>query len=365
MQPMNISPHTSTLKNGSTVIVQVLSKGKGNEYSVRFGGNTISVYSQKQLHVGTSFKAFVTIKNGKVFLSPQAEKNTSAIQKISSGGAEAVEKLSGLLLDLGLKSDSISLRTIQYFQSTGLTFNIKLALKARTIGVQFPGREEDATEVALFLEQRGIHADADSVMGILGVLDGGNSEYNDSNEEPDGDEDQEDCIDTQQDDVGEENEGSFDINLLNFLYDDSANTYKNKEGLLTYVNQYCTKNPHWLILPFEYEEKANKVTGNIRILLNFTKKNTEKMVISAFSSGRNYKFMIKCEDKGDTAKQQRYDIRFCLDKNDTSQTSQQLCDMLSSCLPSDVDFDISYSDELLSDGIFTLSSTISVVKLEA
>ncbi len=368
VQLTNITSNPNALKNGSNVFVRVLAKGQGGEYLVSFAGNKFNVYSQKELQTGNAFRALVTIKDGKVFLSPQSQGNQS-VQKFSATNSESISNLTGLLQDLGLKSDGISLRLVQYFHSSGLSFNMKLANKARAIGLHFPGKEADAAEIALFLEHRGISADVDSVMELLGVLYG--EDRNGSNSSSDNSKEQSDSEETSVDQDNEKVEENMDDaegegeNHVTSLYANPKHVAQQPEGLLTFVNHNRQNPLHWIILPFEYGEDERKIIGSVRILLNYTKKSSEKLVISAFFCGKNYKFVVKYRGEGDATNRQRCVIQFCTDRNDTSYDTNKLCDLLASSLPKSLNCDITYAEDLLHDGIFTLDSLISVVQLDA
>ncbi len=369
IQFINTPSTANTLQAGSNVFVRVLSKGQGGEYTVSFLGNKYTVFSQKQLQTGTTFRALVSINEGKVVLTPQSP-DSNSVQKFSSVNADSLSNMASLFQEMGLKADTISMRIIQYFQSAGLTFNAKLATKARSIGLQFPGKEEEATEIALFLEQKGVHADADTVMEILGIVYGNSShEKRGKKEENQNDAYAQIEFDESEDTIVEETTISTQSeNMKNdffqSLYTNIESAFEQKKGLLGFVNQHHVHPLHWIILPFEFGESTKKMNGTIRMLLNFDKKSTEKMVIYAFSYGKNYKVVVYCRDIGAKA-QQQYEVQFCTEKEESLTSVKALAEMLGSCLPETVHCNVLYSNELALDGIFTIGSTISVVKLDA
>ncbi len=362
----------NSLQNGSTVFVRVLSKGQGGEYLVNFAGNKLNVFSQRELQVGTAFRATVALQDGKIFLTPQSSNDKSTVQKFSVSDSSALANLSGFLQEMGLKPDGISLRLIQFFQSSGFTFNAKLASKARSIGLQFPGKEADASEVALFLEQKGIHADVDTVMEVLALLYGDDFQGHYDGEEESNSEDSKKEKSQQAiagaiegDNEKIKNDEKESIPVLNAVYENVNVVLDKQKGFLTYINHTYSSSGHWILLPFEYDNDEQKINGTIRMLIDLNKKITEKMIISAFLGGKNYKIMVKCPQEGNSANQGRYAIQVCTDTQNSVQDSRRLCNMLKSCLPSDMICDISYSEDILNDGIFIPDSVISVVKLDA
>ncbi len=365
IQLTKINSNQNMLQNGESVFVRVLSKGKAGEYIVSFAGNKFSVFSQKELQTGTTFRALVAIKDSKVYLTPLETNTHRAVQKFSTGDSQALTNLSNFLQDLGLKPDTISLRLIQYFQTAGLTFNAKLAEKVRTIGLQFPGKEDEASEIALFLEHKGIQANTDTVVTLLKILYGdgsGNSEREDKDDEEQDEPSEENRIENTAINFEEKDDYLMHESLLHVMYENALNIPNKNGNLLTYVNHTNISDNHWIILPFEYGGDNHKITGSIRLLLNVSKKNTEKMVIFAFLGGKNYKVVVNCESEGDI--EQRYSIKVGTDCQDSGKNPKRLCDILSLCLPRDINCTVSYSEEIFDDAIFALESLISVVKLD-
>ncbi len=366
IQLTKASSNQNTLQNGASVFVRVLSKGQGGEYLVSFAGNKFSVFSQKELQTCTTFRALVAIKDSKVYLTPLETNTHRAVQKFSTGDSQALTNLSNFLQDLGLKPDTISLRLIQYFQTAGLTFNAKLAEKVRTIGLQFPGKEDEASEIALFLEHKGIQANVGTVIFLFKILYGdesGNNKHKDDKANEQEEPLEEQNLETLDKKLNENEDYLFYDNLLHGLYENAQDISDKNGSLLTFVNHTNISDNHWIILPFEYGGDNHKITGSIRLLLNVSKKNTEKMVIFAFLGGKNYKVVVNCESEGD--KEQRYSIKVGTDCQDNARNPKRLCDLLSLCLPQGINCTVSYSEEIYDDANFALESLISVVKVDA
>ncbi len=350
VQLTKISDNPNALKTGDSVFVRVLASEGNGQFIVSFAGKKMSVFSERELDVGTAFKAFVKITNGKVFLHPQNE-SQNAKNVFSVKESETLIQLQSFLQDLGLPNDLISLKIIQYFQSSGMAFNVKIANKARAIGLRFPGRENQATEIALFLEQKGIDANIDTVMELLGLLYGDSHQQSPRHNQSD---------DT--DEIFEKKER--DTILLDSLYENSRDIFTKEVGLLALVNHTYVNPQHWVVLPFETMGKNAELNGSIRLLLNIDKKTVEKMVIFANLTGNNSFVVIYCT-KSIIQNKSDYSLQFCFSKKDEFQNEKYFVDMLKNVLPQNMSFDISYNVELLENNVFTNDSTISFVRVDA
>lgn len=382
-QGTNPSNDAGILKEGSSVFVRVLSAGKGGQYTVSFAGNRFDVLSQRSLTVGNAFRAMVSVKDGKVFLSPQSlygrANADSAVERFSSFASDSAGRLTSFLQQLGLPPDNVSLRLVQFFQEAGLRFNTKLATKARNLGLKFPGREDEAAEVALFLENKGINADMDSVMELLDVLYGDNGKKH-RNRKDDAHKDK-----SQQDEDVPQTDGNSGIedvsqskplvqasnyavttspqnsDLLDELYDEGIHALDGQAGLLTFINHYSTNSLHWVILPFEYGDGENRVNGTIRILLDTNNKITKKIAISAFFYRKTYIFMI---DYNSGSPRQKWVIEYCSQPSGNLQDTEYLNNLLVSLLPESLNFSVRYNNALFEGGFFTLGTNIPIVKVD-
>lgn len=381
-QGTNPSNDAGILKEGSSVFVRVLSAGTGGQYTVSFAGSRFDVFSQRSLEVGNAFRAMVNTKDGKVFLSPESlygrANAEGAIKRFSSFASDSSGRLTAFLQQLGLPPDNVSLRLVQFFQEAGLKFNIQLATKARNIGAKFPGREDEAAEVALFLENKGISADMDKVMELLDVLYGnggkegrgrkGSKGQAENDPQNDDNSDIEDATRMSKPLAQTNQYAATEIShaentdLLDNLYEDSSKALGGQAGLLTFVNHY-RKNPlHWVILPFEYGSVENGVNGTIRILLDVENKITKKIAISAFFNGKSYIFMIDCKSN---INEQKWTIEYCSQPKENIQDAERIDALLVSLLPESINFSVHYREELAEGGFFTLGTNIPLVQVDA
>ena len=342
----NITDNPNALKSGDSVFVRVLAKEGSGQFIVSFAGKKMSVFSERNLDIGSAFKALVTIANGKVFLTPQTDSQNA--KNVFNLNSDTLMQLKNFLQDLGLPNDMLSLKIIQYFQSSGMSFNAKLASKARSIGLKFPGRENEATEIALFLEQKGIDANIETVMQLLGVLYGGQQQFHHN----------------QNDDSAEPaNNSANNKTVLDQLYENPQDILTKEVGLLAVLNHTYVNSQHWIILPFEMMGNESELNGSVRLLLDLEQKTVKKMVIFANLTSQNQSIVLYCK-KCCVENKDGYDIQFCFNKKDSSQNEKQLVAMLKNLLPKNIHFEVSYNAELL-ESIFTIDSTISFVQVDA
>ncbi len=354
--------HTSLLQDNSRVFIRVLEKRFGNEYVVSLLGNKFTVVSQRPLIEGSAFRATVTIKEGKVFLSPDSLYHQNSIQKFSATGADSLVKLQGFLQNLGLPQDSLSLRMVQYFQSSGLTFNMKLASKARSIGLKFPGKEHEAAEVSLFLEQKGISSSVDTVLEVLSLLYADDqhekgSKKKKSSENANETEDDTLEIDSRLHRGVVHDEDSNDI--IERLFEDSVSVLQRQQGLLGFLNQLYVNPLHWIILPFEL---GSSVSGSMRLLLDFEKKTTEKVLIFAFVGGKKIDFMVEFKNAEMDANSTRYVVHVSCD---SKLEQRHISSILNSCLPQGIDCEVQFTYLHANSALFSQGDSISVVEVEA
>lgn len=330
------------LHEGDTVFVRVLSQQGKNRYAVSFAGQRFNVFSQRALPNGASFSAAVKIKDGSILLVPQNRMHTisngaNAVKHVSFMEADVSGRLNAFFEQALLPSDDISLRLLQFFQENGLRFNGRQAQKARAAALRFAGREKEAAEAALFLLEKGVQPDEQTLGELLDVLygsseqdgntgdsaqeqdgqdrDGGSSDGKHSGHRraPDGSEDDVDGSAGNGGSlpVGEEVTGNWApavgtdtaknaasaapdnlLQKLSLLYENIDECLALPCGLLSFVNHYKTSCKHWVLLPFDYDIGNKSFNGVIRLLLNTQEKKLEKIGISAFSPVKNYFFMV-------------------------------------------------------------------------
>lgn len=176
----NVAIHSQTalsgiqknVREGDFLFVRILQNQGGGKYLASFAGGRFFVKSDFPLKAGETFRAQVKIVNGKFFLLPQ---NGSG--KISGANAISVQNFnfqspetSAFLASLGLPADGVSQKILQFLMQSGARLDPALMKKARRLAAKFAGREIDAAESAILLEQKGFDSDdfLEEIMELLG-----------------------------------------------------------------------------------------------------------------------------------------------------------------------------------------------------
>ncbi len=161
-----------SLKDGSSVAVNVLKNNGNDTYLVSFAGSRFYVKSKVPLESGQKFIAKLSVQENKVFLSPQ--KSINQIEEIENlNSANKISQnadLSKILLDFGLVPDSITIKIMQFLQQGNFSLDKNLMKKARLIALNFPGNEKKAAEIAISLFEKGINANVQIVKKVLDSL---------------------------------------------------------------------------------------------------------------------------------------------------------------------------------------------------
>ncbi|MCR4626406.1 MAG: hypothetical protein K5640_02035 [Treponema sp.] len=193
LSALSNSGRVPELREGDFVSVRVLSSsgnfsGKaGGTYTLSFAGQRFSAYSDLNLSPGTVFKAQILLKDGKLNLVPQniasLEKTgfsvktiIPSLQTVNAAGQEAFQaalgtELASFFTSLGLVPDSVTLKIFQQLQQLGAKIDTKLMAKVRAAALKFSGKEFEAAEAALLLEEKGIESSDEAIQSLLDCLE--------------------------------------------------------------------------------------------------------------------------------------------------------------------------------------------------
>lgn len=176
----NVAIHSQTalsgiqrsVREGDFLFVRILQNQGGGKYLASFAGGRFLVKSDALFKAGETFRAQVKIANGKFFLLPQngggkiSGANAISVQNFNFQSPEA----SAFLASLGLPADGVSQKILQFLMQSGARFDPALMKKARRLAAKFAGRETDAAESAILLEQKGFDSDdfLEEIMDLLG-----------------------------------------------------------------------------------------------------------------------------------------------------------------------------------------------------
>lgn len=293
----SLSP--SILKNGDIVFVRVVEDNGSGSYTASFAGNRFIVRSLHPLSIGSSFKAQIHLENSMVKLIPIFESSNSHVSSTSAYS---------FLHRIGLPSDDLSLRIMQFFQQNQLKINLPLAQKVRHLSASFPGREKEAAETALFLDDKNIDSTEEMTEFLLTIMQG---------ERP-------------------------------------AQDYD--KDVLSYINHKKGSARHWIIIPFS-DEESSSFTGIVKILINTDIKKTEKIVIDCKTSVKKYLFVLQLHEL--SMKSPKRILTYCTEPSLSGVEEKVFTNQLRSLFSSDGIEQIYFKQSLSEDGIFCENSELS------
>ena len=291
---------------------------------------------------GAVFSASVSLKDGTLVLSPliadapfsNEHLVTTFSTALNPDGTLSDAELVRYFASLSLPPDYITAALFSTMQSLGMKFDEKIFTDARRIALSFPGREKEAAQAALLLEQKGIPMEKDAVAAIVGENEksdkgsgsdaasesGGKAERGGADKKSGG----------RQNGGKDENAGESDLSRYAALLQDGGTHIRSgsdegrplKElvseieaevrrffcgilsgrvleqsegGVLTLFNQRgFSSGASWIQLPFEISLDGGDKTGNgvLRFFADARQKKAEKYTATLDLGGQFYYFVI-------------------------------------------------------------------------
>ena len=168
-----------SLKNGSQVLVRIISDKGGGKYEGSVAGARITINSRAPMTPGTSFKATISTQNGQILLHPLNESGEVAQNALFTIEAAQNEQLASLLQSLGLNADDLSYHLMQQMKQLGMKMDPGLLTKIYNLAVKFGGKEKRAAQLISILAKKGIDFSEEELLALLQELD----DQPDSNEQ--------------------------------------------------------------------------------------------------------------------------------------------------------------------------------------
>ena len=339
--------YANLLREGSFVLVRILKQSGKNTYTASFAGGRFSVTSKEMLKPGTTFIARVSFDGGRLNLIKAAQniqnqseiQNKNIVQQFNTMSPE----LSQMMMSLGLAADGVSKMLLQTMVNLGAKFNLEKLNRARNAALNFTGQEEEASEAALILIEKGIEPTPENIRQVMqGFVNekGALSKFS-MNIEDEGDEDENDEISQIEKEIK---------NFFEGVFKDGGIRDDRKGAELTMFNHFASKDceGHFIVVPFEFKfsldkkasgaggveqsdaEDGEKMTagdGVFRLILDFKKKNVLKSVINFNIIGKIWSFVI--DFKGSDVKK----VRFCQISDKASAPDSSLEQRLKAFFP--------------------------------
>lgn len=190
----NVIVHTSqlsrmgiqrqVLKEGSQVLVRIITDKGGGRYEGSVAGARVTINSKQPLAAGQTFTATITAKNGQILLAP----NSGEAGNVSGSQFELTvlqnEQLASFIQNLGLPADELSFHLLQQMKQLGMKMDSGLLSKIYNLSVRFKGKEKRAAELLAILNKKGIDFSEEDLLALLEELDS-NSDETDNEHQPD------------------------------------------------------------------------------------------------------------------------------------------------------------------------------------
>ena len=172
------------IKVGDFVFVRILKKLENNKAIISFGGQSFeaTIDDKNQLLgknptglINGGFRAKILQRGEAILLQLQDTSETVENQNINKNHFQNLTNQSDIknyLQNLGLIPDSISFKVIQYIQQMGYSLNLKKLEDIRKIIHQFPGKEQKASEIAMYLEEKGLPVTKESIEELMNKIKG-------------------------------------------------------------------------------------------------------------------------------------------------------------------------------------------------
>lgn len=351
---------SNTLREGDTIFVKIIEQTSPHTYVAGFSGGRFSVSSQIPLKVGDGFLAKIAVVDGKIQLATVKLSQNISESKISETGnvasiqtknlshgfsGEITPELAAYFNSLGLAADGVTMRLFQQMKTLGMKFDLATLKKAWKSAHDASCSDDEAADVALILERKGLKSSASAIDAVLENMPFGSSgsggKNNNSKDNNKNNSDGRGGYDNERgkNDVSgigsySDERGGYDgydnlisaseikkffIQLFNGDFSSSKNV-----GMISLFNSISLEESDWVSLPFEFElfesesiddektvyfskaktfsvpqadftkvgftERQNeRGKGNFRF---FWGKNAKKLALNIFWGGKNYCFVL-------------------------------------------------------------------------
>ncbi|MBP3742737.1 MAG: hypothetical protein J6J00_07100 [Treponema sp.] len=167
------------LKNGDSALVRVIADKGNGRYEGFVSGVKVSFSSAHPLRPGSSFLAKVQLNQNTIVLIP---KNNTEIQQKEGVTTLKLSQVAGLLQELGLVPDNISLALVQSAKQMEMKIDSSLLSKIRNMLVRMGNKSRFAGELALLLAEKGINANESELLELIDLLNSREESDDNTNE---------------------------------------------------------------------------------------------------------------------------------------------------------------------------------------
>ncbi len=159
-----------TLRDGSQVLVRIISEKGGGKYEGSVAGARVTLSSQTKLKAGSSFPATITTKNGQILLSPVSSNLTSNMASDVNLSVLQDSQLMSFLQNLGLPADNLSFHLLQQMKQLEMKFEPELLNKFHNLALRLNGKEKRAVELMIILAKKGLNFSEQELLALIEEL---------------------------------------------------------------------------------------------------------------------------------------------------------------------------------------------------
>lgn len=330
-----------SLREGDFVFARVLKNLGGGNYLVSFAGGRFAAKSAQNLVAGQTFRAQISLAGQNVALKIIPGAAEQGGENIVKAFSVLSPEASEFLAALGLPADGVSAKILQSMTQSGFKLDARFMQKIRRLAQKFKGRESEAAEAVLALEEKGVDSDSAALDQIMDALEGrGGQESQDGAANQDASDNQNGGRDGSD---RPDNDGTAGQNastgqgadyerifaevkrFFDFAAgfggatglanpgdsgDAAAALTEQNAGALALFNHLRggdgsaqQERKGWLLFPFEYQINSDKNSpvedgkGALRLYLDYEKAQVEKMTINFKSICANLFFALYFESK--------------------------------------------------------------------
>lgn len=158
------------LKDGSQVLVRIISDKGNGRYEGSVAGARVSISSQKNLKPGSVFTAVIESKNGQIVITPNDKNLLVNMEKSFELQLLQNEKLFSFINNTGLPPDELSKHLLQQMKQLGMKFDGTLFNKLYNSAVKFKGKEKKAIELLMILAKKNINFSEEELLELISEL---------------------------------------------------------------------------------------------------------------------------------------------------------------------------------------------------
>lgn len=248
-QLSRVGVNKQVLKNGSSVLVRVISDNGNGKYTGSVAGVRVNLKSNQNLKIGSTFIASISQKDGTIYISPKENFVTAENFKLETLNNN---QIFSLLQNLGIPLDKISVNLFKQFKQLEMKLDSSVLYKLHNLSLRFKGKEKKASEIYTILLEKKLNGNDDEIFQLLALL---------------------------------ENDKDF-----------SNQSYRQGKSLLNRINKNIGS---WFILPFEMIQKeTQQVLGKGCLRLLYDKTQELKILnIDCNAFGKRNVFNLNFEKK--------------------------------------------------------------------